>query len=277
MTPAPSPFPFPIGFHYFCDHRCWRCELSDHCSVFARWQKLTQRQRMHFSGPAGRVASVLAVSIEVTFEEATVISAEIERTMPRERQAIADTVEAGAPSIAGAPGLQTRGPDCGMTARQDPVVAQAAGYAQAAWPAIQALRPILQAKGEQAAVETSDRLEEMCATIASKIFRAVSGTFNVGADPGDVQSDANGSAKVALLLIEESRQAWRDLMQPGTAVADGLPARFVVMLDEIETGLLQRFPRAFEFVRPGFDTGLADATNNQLASALRRSAEGAVS
>ena len=142
---------------------------------------------------------------------------------------------------------------------------------------IQALRPILRAKGDQVAAEHIDRLEEMCATIASKIFRAVTGTFNIGADPGEVQSDANGSAKVALLLIEESRQAWRDLMQPGRAVADGLPARFVDMLDHIETGLLQRFPRAFEFVRPGFDTGVVDATNNQLARALRRTAEGAVS
>ena len=117
----------------------------------------------------------------------------------------------------------------------------------------------------------------MCATIASKIFRAVSGSFNIGADPQDVQSDANGSAKVALLLIEESRQAWRDLMQPGRAVADGLPARFVAMLDAIETGVLQRFPRAFEFIRPGFDTGLADANSDQLARAMRRVVEGAAS
>ena len=266
MTPAPSPFPFPNGFHYFCDHRCWRCELSHHCSVFARWKKLNERHRMHFSGPAGRVASVLAVSIEVTIEEATVVAAEIDRTMPLERKAIEDAVNTAPPAG-----------DPERDARHDPVVARAADYAQACWPAIQTLRPMLHAKGDEAAAETTDRLEEMCATIASKIFRAVSGTFNIGTNPGDVQSDANGSAKVALLLIEESRQAWRDLMQPGRAIADGLPARFVDMLDNIEAGLLQRFPRAFEFVRPGFDTGLAGATSDQLARAMRRATEGAVS
>ena len=80
--------------------------------------------------------------------------------------------------------------------------------------------------------------------------------------------------KVALLLIEESRQAWRVLMQPGRAVADGLPARFVSMLDALEAGLMQRFPRAFEFIRPGFDTGLASVNSAQVAEALKKAAAG---
>ena len=269
MTPDLSRFPFPIGFHYFCDHRCWRCELSEHCNVFARWQKLDRRKRLHFSGPAGRVASVLAVSIEVTIEEASVLSAEIERTMPFEKKAFEDAVEADLAAQTSSNRVDTT--------RQDPVVAKAAEYAQACWPAIQTLRPILKANSHEAAGETIDRLEEMCATIASKVFRAISGTFNIGADPKDVQGDANGSAKVALLLIEESRQAWRDLMRPGASVADGLPARFVEMLDVIEAGLMQKFPRAFEFIRPGFDTGLADANGNLLARAMRRTTGGAVS
>jgi hypothetical protein len=258
---TPPPFPFPIGFHYFCDHRCWRCELSHRCPVFARWEKLSKRRKIHFSGPAGRVASVLAVSVEVTIEEAAVLSAEIERTMPLERQAIEKAIE---------PATFLGDSDAARNARQDPVVAQGAEYAQSCWPALQALRPLLQAKGDPVAVDACERLEEMCATIASKVFRAISGTFNVGTDPDDVQSDANGSAKVALLLVEESRQAWRELMKPGRAIADGLPARFVVMLDALETGVLQRFPRAFEFIRPGFDTGQAGEDNAQLAKAMRR-------
>jgi hypothetical protein len=266
----PSPFPFPIGFHYFCDHRCWRCALSSHCAVFTRWQKLNKRQKLHYSGPAGRVASVLAVSIEVTVEEATVLAAEIERTMPLAHPAVDDCMQLGALAKAAEA-------DPARNARQDPVVSRAAEYAQTCWPAIQAVRPLLVAKGELAAVDALDRLEEMCATIASKVFRAIAGTFNLGAEQDDVQGDANGSAKVALLLIEESRQAWRELMQPGAGIADGLPARFVGVLDAIETALLQRFPRAFEFVRPGFDTGLAEGAGHHMALALRRRAEGAAS
>lgn len=265
MTPSPSPFPFTIGFHYFCDHRCWRCALSERCPVFIRWKKLSKRRRALFAGPAGRVASVLAVSVEVTIEEAAVLSAEIERTMPLERKALERALEPAA-----VPGES----DVATHARQDPVVEKGAEYAQACWPALQTLRPLLSSKGDAAAVDAAERLEEMCATIASKVFRAISGTFNVGADPNDVQSDANGSAKVALLLIEESRQAWRELMAPGRAIADGLPARFVAMLDALEAGLLQRFPRAFDFVRPGFDTGLAGENGAHLANAMRKAAVG---
>ena len=147
-------------------------------------------------------------------------------------------------------------------------MARGGEYAQCSWPVLQALRPILSGRGDLQAADAAERLEETCATIASKIFRAVSSALDPDADPADTQSDSNGSAKVALLLIEESRQAWRLLMQPGHAVADGVPARFVAVLDALETDLLRRFPRALEFVRPGFDTGQANDSGSQIARAL---------
>jgi hypothetical protein len=96
----------------------------------------------------------------------------------------------------------------------------------------------------------------------------VSSALDGDSDASDVQSDSNGSAKVALLLIEESRQAWRVLMRPGCALADGLPARFITALEALETELLHRFPRALDFVRPGFDTGGEAGRNGQLARAV---------
>jgi len=271
MATNDSRFSFPVGFHYFCDHRCWRCDLGPQCVVYAQWKALVGRRQLHYSGPAGRVASVLAVSMEITISEASKVSEELERQVPAEdRKAFEDAVNAEKATW-------TMDSDRARNSKQDPIVVQAAEYAHACWPAVQALRAILQAKGELDTVDATDRLEEMCATIASKIFRAVSSTFNIGADLNDPQCDANGSAKVALLLIEESRQAWRELMRPGKAVGDGLPARFVSMLDAIEVAVLQKFPRAFEFIRPGFDTGEADVTNGQLARALRQPTEGAPS
>ena len=109
-------------------------------------------------------------------------------------------------------------------------------------------------------------------TIASKIYRAVSNALEPDFDASDLQNDANGSAKVARLLIEESRRAWRALMAPGRAAADGVPARLVGALDTLEAGLCRRFPRALEFVRPGFDTSDADPGAGQLAAALRQPA-----
>ena len=88
-----------------------------------------------------------------------------------------------------------------------------------------------------------------------KISRALDGRdeYPNGApfEPDAVQSDWNGSAKVALISIERSERAWRELAgeRPGdaaTVLADTLARLRQMMSDE--------FPRAMAFRRPGFDT-----------------------
>ena len=65
-TPVP-------GIHYFCDHRCWRCTMTERCAVFPRWMTSDERQRAAKEGPTSRVAAALAVSLQVTMEDATVM------------------------------------------------------------------------------------------------------------------------------------------------------------------------------------------------------------
>jgi hypothetical protein len=92
-----------------------------------------------------------------------------------------------------------------------------------------------------------------------------------------VQDDAHGSAKVALLLIAESQKAWRELGAPGRSFGNGAPARFAVVLEALEAGVLDRFPHALSFVRPGFDTEARDAGVVLLAKAMNAaSAQGSV-
>jgi len=261
-TPQTRPS-FTRGLHYFCDHRCWRCPLSRRCAVFARWSDPANQKKTLFTGPGGRVASVLAVSLDVTMEEAVTLAAEAALMTPE--TAISAFVPAARPTP---PPTHERHPPPLRRAEQDPLVIRGGEYAQCSWPVLRALRPALSSPDDRDAADAVERLEEMSATVASKIFRAVSSSFDVGAACVGVQGDANGSAKVALLLIEESRQAWRVLMRPGHAIADGAPARFVAMLDVLETGLLQRFPHALEFVRPGFDTGESPEAGSRLARAM---------
>ena len=42
-------------------------------------------------------------------------------------------------------------------------------------------------------------------------------------------------------------------MEAGRATADGVPAQAARMLDEMDVSVRERFPRAMEFVRPGFE------------------------
>jgi len=169
------------------------------------------------------------------------------------------------------------GPVVRVFAERDSLVLRAKEYAQGAMRVLQALRPRAVQLDDRVALDALDRLEETCLTIASKIHRATC-NWNPEAEPvASPQDDAQGSAKVALLLIAESRAAWRVIGAPGRSFGNGAPDRFVVVLEALEAGVLDRFPHAPSFVRPGFDTEPHDAETVLLAKALNASSpEGSV-
>jgi hypothetical protein len=92
--------------------------------------------------------------------------------------------------------------------------------------------------------------------VSVKAHRALHGcaSRDLMEDEDAVQNDWNGSAKLARLLVRESRQAWEVIVAAGNAPADSPIRGLLALLDRLDTGLAERFPRAEEFVRPGFDT-----------------------
>jgi hypothetical protein len=88
-----------------------------------------------------------------------------------------------------------------------------------------------------------------------KLYRAIEGKWRhaVGEDDEDehpVQNDWNGSAKVALISITRSVEAWSVLASAtGSETAAILAAQFADLRDEVE----REFPDAWKFRRPGFD------------------------
>jgi hypothetical protein len=141
----------------------------------------------------------------------------------------------------------------------DPLVKAAKEYFFGIAPLIRVLRPLSLNRGDERVIDAVDTIEAIAPLVPSKVFRAISGAGEEDYDPGDLQSDENGSAKIARLVIADSRAAWKVLMELGRATADGVPALLVRRLEEIDAGLAARFPHAMAFVRPGFDThGTAD-------------------
>ena len=91
--------------------------------------------------------------------------------------------------------------------------------------------------------------------IGAKLHRAVNGrdrsrSGDEDSDVPAVQSDWNGSAKVALLSIERSHLAWQTI---ATATDDPEASTFAEQLERLRSLVRDEFPRAMEFVRPGFD------------------------
>jgi hypothetical protein len=87
-----------------------------------------------------------------------------------------------------------------------------------------------------------------------KIMRALDGRDEnpdgMWFEKSAVQSDWNGSAKVALLSIQRSEPAWRAV---ATAIRDEAGSVLAGCLAALHEEMNREFPRAMEFRRPGFD------------------------
>ena len=90
--------------------------------------------------------------------------------------------------------------------------------------------------------------------IEVKMARALYSHFEEYADPEDedLLNDANGSAKVALLGIEKRRAAWEKLYEHMPEHEDEV-LQCLAALSRLQQRIVEFFPTAMEFKRPGFD------------------------
>ena len=88
-----------------------------------------------------------------------------------------------------------------------------------------------------------------------KTKRALHGLYDENDDwDDDIQTDANGSARVALVGVDRSIECFQTIgeLRPDLA-ADVMP--MIGQLQKIRQVIETQFPNAQRFVRPGFDTG----------------------
>ena len=109
--------------------------------------------------------------------------------------------------------------------------------------------------------------------IAAKTYRALMGLEDTGdEDVSDIDidpfsdddvddedvllraacHDSDGSAKIALIAIDRSSSAWR-VMQNALPEKTESTVPILIELEKLRRGIEQIFPRARDFVRPGFD------------------------
>ena len=90
-----------------------------------------------------------------------------------------------------------------------------------------------------------------------KFMRALSPSLGL-TDDDDLLSDKNGSAKVALLAVESSLGAWHHLYSKLNVHQDEI-LDLMAMLQKILRLGKEEFPKAMNFIRPGFDEGWQQA------------------
>jgi hypothetical protein len=221
------------GIYNYCDRRCGRCAFSGRCLQYR--EEVERRQRIEPSpdAPLKAVSDSCRRAMEM-----------IQIVAQRQGIDLADLTADDDSALF---------EEVSQRSESDPLVVLARRYSMTAAPIARVLERIVAAREDLLAIDAVDTIGWFSFTISAKVFRAVSGANEPDFDPGDQQSDPNGSAKIARLFIDESRRAWRVLMQVGRAAADGVPAHLVAQLDQLDAGLAARFPRAMHFIRPGFD------------------------
>lgn len=140
--------------------------------------------------------------------------------------------------------------------RTDPLQKMATAYTHAALNVTDAMAPARAMRRWPAQVEVAlDTISWNAGMVSAKVHRALQGHAerDLVRDEDPVQNDWNGSAKLVRIIVEESKHAWQVMLREGEAPEHSPLLELVALLDRIECGIAERFPRAMEFVRPGFD------------------------
>jgi len=222
----------------YCNRRCERCPFTERCGLFHDLR--VYEQRHPDSGPLEQVHDNFQKCFRLLEQWCEREGIDFEAL---QRDADSEDIEAQMNRIESA-------------VRADPLQKLATAYTHAALKLVDGLssaRALRRWPPEvDAAVETIGWYAGM---VGAKVYRALHGFADrtEAWEEDVVQNDWNGTAKLARLIVAESKDAWRLVMAAGEATPDSPLTELVALLDRIAAGLAERFPRAMEFLRPGFD------------------------
>ena len=207
------------GVHNYCNRWCERCRFRPRCTVYVNTNpdSLEARDTVPFE-------PVLSPGLQETleaagaFEEPTVAAmAEFDRRERRLRREIA----------------------------RQPALTLAKAYTTAAEVALGEL-------GKAGARDAAEVVRWHQYFIWIKVHRALHGRMDEWFEPDDPEADAYGSAKAALVAMDDVMAAWLELGQHTESVSAVREA--IELLERARAALEAALPRARAFVRPGFDT-----------------------
>jgi hypothetical protein len=218
---------FIIGIFNYCDRWCERCAFTAHCRVFADHAKMEAAFDPNLKALA----------------EAPLLPAEVSPPEPpwmQELIAAANEACRNPPSPEEWERMRPRVPP-----EHKPIEARAKQYA------VRTVRWLTPMEGPSStARDPRDVISWFHSMIAVKIHRALTKWPDV--DSEEDEFDQDGSAKVALLGIDESHAAWLELIERGI-VSPGEAEPFIADLVWLGEALERVRPSARAFVRPAFD------------------------
>jgi len=226
------------GIFNYCTRRCERCSFTSRCALFQSEREFerqnpdaTWEQRVHDSfAETFRLLEEWCRREGIDFE-AIRRAAESDETDAQLERASENV-------------------------RADPLQKLATTYMHGAFKVVDAMGPARARHRWSSDVEEAlDTIAWNAGMVGAKVHRALQALAErgVAGEEDPVQNDWNGSAKLARILVSESKTAWRLVMREGEAPENSPLLELVALLDQIDSGIAERFPKTAEFVRPGFD------------------------
>jgi hypothetical protein len=222
----------------YCDRWCERCAFTSRCSSYAVDMALTMCD--------GDFAAALELAVGAPPPRD---AAEVAR-----REAFLEELRDCEPTEAEIAEAVREEESRQERLDESPATTAAKRFSLLAWGWIASRQDV---SGTSADPELAEALEVVrwdTHLIGGKVHRALHGrdAFVRGEDEEDdpVQNDWNGSAKVALISIRRSIDAWGIIAR---ALNDSEAAVIARELRQLQEVVEQSFPDAWRFVRPGFD------------------------
>lgn len=221
----------------YCDRWCERCAFTDRCSSFACDVAI---------GMCGDVAAGIELAIG--------IPEPVEGTRPETagERMLASYVEPSPEELA-AIGREEAARHARLERHSLARMSKKYGTDALIW--LDVHRESLAAQADPVIQEALDIVGWDTLLIGAKVRRALDGRDRnehdeEGDDDHPVQNDWNGSAKVGIISLERSEAAWRVV---AAATGAGGASVLADAAGHLRRAVLDEFPNALSFIRPGFD------------------------
>jgi hypothetical protein len=246
------------GIHNYCDRWCERCCFTYQCALYENMKSDTEEQK-NYKNKAfwDKLAEHLQQSIDFLHQAGKKAGIDLQHVPAEELDEIALDSKEKARHI-----------------HEDNLIGFCTTYSKNAMAVLEdegfwkqkANEMIEQQKlGTADILELEDQLHLLkeCRAVISwylffiqvKFSRALSGLLGRLENKNDIQSDSNGSAKIALIAVNRSREAWTQLFSIIPDEDKLFP--LLSVLTQIERLGTEKFPRAMQFMRPGFDQNVS--------------------
>ena len=245
------------GIHNYCDRWCERCYFTSRCNVFENTRDVNpEEQDIHNKAFWDRISSQFKETIELLYRAAAeqgldlraIPEKELKKTK-REQKKIQDKSEkhplSGLSMDYATIAMNWLRTTDNLKEKQEQLLQHLS----------LGILPEEQAKAQVATLQDClEIIQWYLHFIHVKLMRAIMGKLEDDGwdEKNGFQNDYDGSAKIALIATERSLQAWFALHQL-TPLDEDEFLEIVSMLQRIKAQTEQEFPKAYQFVRPGFD------------------------